>query len=198
MVLLPDQFEDESFHDSEKNIKGSWMLKANFTEQIVFDHRSAVSKALHKQFKSLTTFKGELDIWEDKPHVVASEEVKSEGSAQTVVHYLSDHHQFVYIISIKTLARFLFYKHPFKTASQELQVTTTYDRIRTVVAIKQGLHGDHSGNSFIVVAYGESNEDVTLVRLNFVQERNEWKTTLKRKDSSGSGAFVNVFHLKGD
>ncbi len=78
-------------------------------------------------------------------------------------------------------------------------MTTTYESTRTVVSTKQGLHGDHSANSFIVVAYGETNEDITLVRLNFVLEgKHEWKTTLKRKDSNGTGAFVNVFHLKGD
>ena len=77
-------------------------------------------------------------------------------------------------------------------------MTTSYENIRTVVATKQGLCGDHSSNSFIVACYGDNSDEVTLVRLNFVQEKNEWKTVLKRKDSSGSGEFVNIFHLKGD
>ena len=153
---------------------------------------------MRKQFKSESTFKTELNIWEEKPQVIASEEVKIEGSVQIALHYVSDHHQFVRILSIQSLVRFIFYKHPFKAASQELQVTTSYDRVHTVVATKQGLHGDHSGNSFIVITYGDLNNEITLVRLNFVEEKNVWKTTLKRKDSTGSGGFVNVFHLKGD
>ena len=79
-----------------------------------------------------------------------------------------------------------------------MSISTAYETPRAVVASKQGLEGDHSANSFIVVSYGEENEDITIVRLNFAHEKNEWKTVLKRTESTGAGDFVNVFHLKGD
>ena len=69
---------------------------------------------------------------------------------------------------------------------------------QTVVASKQGLEGEHSINSFIVASHGEADEDIVIVRLNFAQDKHQWKVVLKRNESAGSGSFVNIFHLKGD
>ena len=57
MFFLPDILSHEDFNKDEMSKKGKWMLKDNSTKQVVFDLRSAVQKALQKEFQSETSFK---------------------------------------------------------------------------------------------------------------------------------------------
>ena len=52
------------------------MDKDNFIEQITYDLRTDLQKAMTREFKSTAMFKAKLDIFEDKARIIASEEVK--------------------------------------------------------------------------------------------------------------------------
>ena len=113
VILLPDQFSTPDFIGDEKNLRGSWMLLPGFTEQLVFDLRSEPTRALRQQFKSQKTFKGELDIWADDAKVIASLDVKPQHSVQTILHYIAEMHQFVYVVSSNRMVKLMFFKEPF-------------------------------------------------------------------------------------
>ena len=65
--------------------KGIWMFDDSFTDQVVFDLRTPVQRAIQSEFKSDRTFKKELDIWEDKPQIIASEEVFNNLDPNSVI-----------------------------------------------------------------------------------------------------------------
>ena len=61
--------------------KGSWMKSKSFSEQVAFDLRDSKIKALMQEFKSVNSLKKELDVWEDKPIIIAQEQVEKQEDA---------------------------------------------------------------------------------------------------------------------
>ena len=54
------------------------MTSKSFSEQIAFDLRDVKMKALMQEFKSVNSLKKELDVWEDKPIIIAQEQVETQ------------------------------------------------------------------------------------------------------------------------
>ena len=55
--------------------------------RITFDLRNEGQK--RNEFQTDISFKKELDLWEDKPQIVASEEVSLHGQSNSVVYHLT-------------------------------------------------------------------------------------------------------------
>ena len=84
VFLFPDHLDLDSY-DSEHAEKGEWMSKDSFTEQIVFDLRTSPTADSASDY----TFKKELDVWQYKPTLVTSEEIKDgPWKPNLLVHHL--------------------------------------------------------------------------------------------------------------
>ena len=60
------------------------------------------------------------------------------------------------------------------------------------------IEAEQQSDSFMLVTYGESSEEISIVRLGYSAETDEWKSSLEGSVTQGTGAFVNAFHLAGD
>ena len=60
------------------------------------------------------------------------------------------------------------------------------------------IEAEQQGDSFMLVTYGESSEEISIVRLGYSPETDGWKPSLEGSVTQGAGAFVNAFHLAGD
>ena len=72
IILLPNHLDLKEFNRPES--KGGWMLETGFTEQVVIDHRTARQQLLQRDFKTGTCLKKEMNRWEYRPEIKASEE----------------------------------------------------------------------------------------------------------------------------
>ena len=64
--------------------------------RITFDLRNEGQK--RNEFQTDISFKKELDLWEDKPQIVASEEVSSLGQSNSVVYHLTQQQQIMHVM----------------------------------------------------------------------------------------------------
>ena len=84
VFLFPEHF-DFDIADQEHFETGPWMQKDSFTEQVVFDLRTQLTADIATDY----TFKKELDVWQYKPALVTSEEVKDgPWKPNLLVHHL--------------------------------------------------------------------------------------------------------------
>ena len=61
-------------------------MKDNVTERMTFDLRNEGQK--RNEFQSDKSFKKDLDLWEDKPQIIASEEIDKEKVSNSVVYQI--------------------------------------------------------------------------------------------------------------
>ena len=81
MFYIPDVFYTPEFGAD----RSAWMTKS-IDRRITFDLRNEGQK--RNEFQTDISFKKELDLWEDKPQIVASEEVSVGSGSSSVVYHL--------------------------------------------------------------------------------------------------------------
>ena len=117
------------------------MNKDNFIEQITYDLRTDLQKAMTREFKSTATFKAKLDIFQDKARTITSLEVKEGSSSNdnSVIYEIPHQKQFLHIVSTssKSIVTFVFYSslRPFvkKISEFNLQTLSHKQGIRTML-----------------------------------------------------------------
>ena len=70
---MPDMLGQTDFVTEART--GGWMEKDNFIEQITFDMRNQEQVALKQEGQSDEIFKSDLQIWVNKPEIMAIDEV---------------------------------------------------------------------------------------------------------------------------
>ena len=95
------------------------MLAPDFREIVVFDLRTEEEVKVRQQFPGREFFKTDLDICEEKPKVIASEEVQSDvivdqsdhpvWKPNSIVYNLPKQGQIVHIVSESGLTKFFFH-----------------------------------------------------------------------------------------
>ena len=84
---------------------------------MVFDLRTPSQIKLQSESLSDLTFKKKLDVWEDKPVIVASEGIESNYEPNSAIYRLQNWNKFVHVICTDSpsSARFVFYEssYPF-------------------------------------------------------------------------------------
>ena len=83
------------FNKLQYDIQGEWMDKDDNTEQFVFDLRTEQEKEMQAQNKTQDAFIDTIEIWEDRPTIMNSEELKRDEEnliqyANSTVHYLEE------------------------------------------------------------------------------------------------------------
>ena len=74
-------------------------------EQFVFDLRTAQEKELQASFKTKNAFKKKFEIWEDRPKIIDSEELKEDEEdyiqhISSTVHLLEDQNLILHVKSM--------------------------------------------------------------------------------------------------
>ena len=82
-----------------ERLRGGWMLKDNFTFNIVFDFRKGKFAALQREFNGAFSFKQKVDLWEDKPYIHASNEVPEHHDNNSTLYHLKAQGAIVHISS---------------------------------------------------------------------------------------------------
>ena len=92
---------------------GEWMQFNNFPFQLTVDNRNPLQKVMVREFDDDKTFKTNVNVWSDKPRIIASEQVKlhSESNSSSI-HMLDDLDKIVHIVSTKDPKQvsFIFYE----------------------------------------------------------------------------------------
>ena len=83
VLLLPDMF-----NWMPDDFKGEWMLHSDFTYQVVIDQRTKQQRALRSEFYSEDSIIKEINVWNDKPTIYASREVKQHLTNNSVIYHL--------------------------------------------------------------------------------------------------------------
>ena len=212
VFFLPDILNHEDFNKDEMSKKGKWMLKDNSTKQVVFDLRSAVQKALQKEFQSETSFKKDLDVWEDKPRIIASEDVKekSRDKPNSVVQLLAPQELVVVIVSTSepNRAKFAFFEAypPFSKKEQEFSVPKVKrNSSKTIPALLvTDLRPEHVHDPHSFLAVVDDHETCKLVRFTYDAVACRFEDPLVHLHAVGKGigsdslGLVGCYHLEGD
>ena len=58
---------------------GEWMKQEDFTETLVLDMRTSEERKVAKEFINPSYFKPHVDVCDEKPQIIASEEVRTDA-----------------------------------------------------------------------------------------------------------------------
>ena len=105
VFLIPDLLEYNRFNKILYDLKGEWMDNDDNNEQFVFDLRTAQEKELQASFKTRNAFKKKFEIWEDRPKIIDSEELKEDEAdyiqyISSTVHLLEDQNLILHVKSM--------------------------------------------------------------------------------------------------
>ena len=124
VFYIPDVLYNADFQSD----RGAWM-KENFEGKITFDLRNEGQR--RNEFQSDKSFKKDLDLWEDKPQIIASEEVDMHSGNNSVVYQLAHQQQILLMVKKRgtTSVAFEFYDDtpPFAKKRHEFAVQTATD-----------------------------------------------------------------------
>jgi len=122
VFYVPDVFYNPDFHGD----RGPWMTE-DFEGKMTFDLRNEGQR--RNEFQSDKSFKKDLDLWEDKPQIIASEEVEMHSGNNSVVYQIPQHQQIMLIVKKNGshTVEFEFYDDtpPFSKKRQEFSVPST-------------------------------------------------------------------------
>ena len=74
IVILPFDLEDNGM----QRCWGKWMQNEDYESSAIFDFRTMTKKELWREFGIRSYFKKNLDLVDDRPRLVASEEIKND------------------------------------------------------------------------------------------------------------------------
>ena len=116
VFYIPDVFYTPEFGAD----RAAWMTKS-IDRRITFDLRNEGQK--RNEFQTDISFKKELDLWEDKPQIVASEEVSVGSGSNSVVYHLPQQQQIMHVIqkSSEPSVLFEFYDDTPPFAKKQIQ-----------------------------------------------------------------------------
>ena len=102
-------------------------MKEDFEGKITFDLRNEGQK--RNEFQSDRSFRKDLDLWEDRPQIIASEEVELHSGNNSVVYQIPQQQQILLIVKKRGAHKvdFEFYDDtpPFSKKRMEFSVPST-------------------------------------------------------------------------
>ena len=177
------------------------MDKDNFIEQITYDLRTDLQKAMTREFKSTATFKAKLDIFEDKARIITSEEVK-DGSVDTdnsVIYELQNQRQFLHIVSTNNPGRvnFVFYSslRPFVKKIGEFTFSTSSCKQGTRAMLVNDLRRNDSRDSDSVTVVVDDFRTKKVVRFTWDPTYGEWNEPKVKLACIDDDRLLNCFAL---
>ena len=189
VFCVPDAFYNADF----KADRGAWM-EDNFEGRITFDLRNEGQK--RNEFQSDKSFKKDLDLWEDKPQIIASEEVEKHAGNNSVVYPIPEQQQILLIVKKRGTPKvdFEFYDDspPFSKKRQEFAVAGTEDA-RAMLATD--LRTSHDSNTYYAAVKDEKSLQLVQIRFDNGTNSDGPKRGPVQKVRDTTEGLVNAFVL---